>query len=216
MDSIINKKEYYKNYYEDYDEYDFIEFNNYTIKQNKLKDKKLRNLGIYFNIYIEENNYKSYETLEEKINIFMKESLNILFNIKNPVYIDFNILSKYSDINFINLCKYLLDIHKNNKLFNDYSFYILDIKFMMLLIANNIVNLINNTKYNYNKFNNLNEVFTYNKNKNFKNISENIILFIKLLSTNKYKDYAIPFDLIIYMIVGKTVSFNLYNYKNKF
>ena len=216
MDSIINKKEYYENYYEDYDEYDFIEFNNYTIKQNKLKDKKLRNLGLYFNIYIEENNYKSYETLEEKINIFMKESLNILFNIKNLVYIDFNILSKYSDINFINLCKYLLDIHKNNKLFNDYSFYILDIKFMMLLIANNIVNLINNTKYNYNKFNNLNEVFTYNKNKNFKNISENIILFIKLLSTNKYKDYAIPFDLIIYMIVGKTVSFNLYNYKNKF
>lgn len=198
--------------------YNSCEFKYYINDIKEYKDYELMNLGNYFNL-----KKKLYMDYEEELNYLFDTRLLYIYN-KHKPYIDIEYLKKFSDNNFIKLCRYFLDYHKNDKLFNDDNLGLEENKFIIFQFVTNFIYNINyNLYYNYddyiynseelfnpsitlNEFNKITNnpiIETYEINEDFKKLCEKLVLFISL-SNSKYN---MPFDIIIYMLLG-TPKFN--------
>ena len=182
----------------------------------------LQNLCNYLEVDFKENIHK-YEKTENKINQYIKNNLYLLYDFQLNTYLDYKILKKYNDKNFLNLCTYFYELNKIEKIVkNNTQFQFVhkkDLKLIFLLFTQNFIYYINYNTYINKKFNiffDIEDEFTFKiiypikkicKNnykiltQNFCNLSENIILFIQLIQL-KYNHLIIPFDLIIYMLLG--------------
>ena len=182
------------------------------------KDYELMNLGNYFDLKKEDPKDELYMDYEEQLNILFDSNLSYLYNMPKP-YIYLDDLKKFSDNNFIKLCRYFLEIHKKDKLFNDDNLHLGENKFIIFQFVINFIYYIDyNLYYNYNYGNynieklynpiiTLNEfnkiiknplIEKYEINDKFKILTEKIVLFISLTNSK----YNMPFELIIYMILG--------------
>ena len=198
------------------------EFKYYNNDINEYKDYELMNLGNYFQLKKENPKDKLYIDYEENLNNLLDSRLSYLYNMFKP-YIYSDDLKIFSDENFIKLCRYFLEIHKKDKLFNDDNLCLSENKFIIFQFVINLIYFVDyNVYYNYNiydyNYNIINPIITLNSfnkitnmkliekyeiNDKFKILSEKIVLFISLTNSK----YNMPFDIIIYMILG-TPKFN--------
>lgn len=188
------------------------------------KNKELQQLGKNLNIECDNPQDNNYISLEENIHYYIEHNLFSLYDmfINNQI-ITYKYLKKLENSDFLKLFRYfehqdnLDSIIKNNTTIININQF--DKKFILLLFTINFVYYKQfNTHYHYynnsNIFSDLEDYYinnSFNKTKNFANLTiqniekqftqmcKKLILFISL--TNMYYD-NIPFDLIIYMILG--------------
>ena len=151
---------------------------------NKFSDKNFIKLCYYFL----ENHNKDKLFKDDNLSIYQNKFIIFQFVINFIYYIEYNLYYKFD--NSMN-CYVIF----NNSIYND-----------------NIENIYNplSTLKTFNTQNNtiLNK---YDIHINFKILCEKIILFISLTNCKLYNEYIIPFDLIIYMILGTPKFTKLFN-----
>lgn len=192
------------------------EYDYYNDDILEYKDYELMNLGNYFHLKKENPKDELYIDYEENLNNLFDSRLSYLYNTFKP-YIHLDDLKKFSDNNFIKLCRYFSEIHKKDKLFNDDNLCLSENKFIIFHFVINLIYFVDyNLYYNYNDnnyegiinpiitLNNFNKITNnmiiekYEIDDKFKLLTEKIVLFISLTNSK----YNIPFELIIYMILG--------------
>ena len=189
----------------------------------------LQNLLDYLeleNINEEKNGYTKTEKI---INNYFYNNFRLLYNYNIPYYLDYKTLKIFNDKNFLKLCRYFLEINRYDKIINNTTqfniVYKKENKFLIFLFTKNFINYMNNNpyyKYPENIFYNIDDsnISFINKeidkgyklskkyktdinyNNEFKILCEKIILFISLTNCELYNPNIIPFDLIIYMLLG--------------
>lgn len=189
----------------------------------------LQNLINYLELKNINEEKEGYSKAEQKINNYFYNIFRLLYNYNIPYYLDYKTLRIFNDKNFLKLCKYFSEINKYDKIINNTTQFNLihkkEDKFLIFLFTKNFINYMSfNPYYKYpeNIFYNIDDSNTsfikteinksyklikkYKKDINYRNefklLTEKIVLFISLINTEKYNKYNIPFDLIIYMLLG--------------
>jgi hypothetical protein len=187
----------------------------------------LQNLLDYLELDIDEEK-EGYTKIEKEINNYFYNNFSLLYNY-NIQYLDYKTLRIFNDKNFLKLCKYFIYINRYDKIIkNNTQFNIVYKKedtFLIFLFTKNFINYMNYNpyhKYPENIFYNIDDsnISFINKeidkgrlikkkyktdinySNEFKILCEKIVLFISLTNCELYNNYIIPFDLIIYMLLG--------------
>lgn len=159
-----------------------------------------------------ENDYHN-DTIEDFINCYIDSNLHFLYEIYNSRFIIKDILKRFGESNFLSLLRYFenknnLDcIIKNNTICDRTEFSKYQDKFILFVFT---INFVTYNGLNYyiknNEYNIFDNEFFWKKDRNennqitkqFKNTAESLVLFISLA----YSRYGIPFDIIMYILVG--------------
>lgn len=83
-----------------------------TIDLNMYKNHELEALGVHLNQVLEDPNDDNYMSMEEKINYYLDSSLYYLLGEFNSSYINYNVLQKFNNKYFLELCRHNEEINK--------------------------------------------------------------------------------------------------------